>query len=77
MTDRQRSGTLGSMTIRTPWGVVDAIAECGSDGRWYAVLRDPPPPGLFGLVGSIESSEAEALAALSAQCQALVRQDSA
>lgn len=73
MTDSQCCATLSNMLISTPWGDAPVIVGRGSDQRWYAVLRDPPPVGLLGVFGVIGSTAAAALDALTQQCHGAVR----
>ena len=50
-----------------PWGQIDVVVEQSSDGRFYAVLKQPPA-ALLSVVGSSGLDEEEAVALLRLEC---------
>lgn len=50
-----------------PWGQIDVVVEQSSDGRFYAVLKQPPTR-LLAVVGTDGVDEEEAVALLRLEC---------
>lgn len=63
----QEAAAVAVRPIVGPWGRIEVVVEQSSDGRFYAVLKQPPAR-LLAVLGSSGVDEAEAVGLLRLNC---------